>query len=187
MDNLNRTYAKASHKINVKNADMTLGKTVYPDLTANDGAWVSEAYLKAKNVLGARNLDLVLGRFGQTFGATGFWSDADAYGGIDGVKLNYLDPVTKSRLTFGYANFGANLDYNSTTDVVNGTADDFYGGEIYRVKPIQRAFFVDGAVPLGRAVTLHGMLLKEVNGSTVHHATGDNYSNFAVVKRSINS
>ena len=68
-----------AHKINTNNTNHSVAKTVYPDLGATDSGWVSDAYLKVKDSFGAN--EIVVGRFGQTFGATGFWSDAEASGG----------------------------------------------------------------------------------------------------------
>ncbi|WP_177505974.1 hypothetical protein [Anaerosinus sp.] len=157
-----------AHKINTNNTNHSVAKTVYPDLGATDSGWVSDAYLKVKDSFGAN--EIVVGRFGQTFGATGFWADEDAYGGIDGIKMTFGN---KAKVTIGYANFGANLDYPDFTSKNVQTND--YLGDAYLVKPLEEAYFLNATIPIGNAVTLHGMMLKEKEGDSTRHTTGDAY------------
>lgn len=154
-----------NHKINTYNSDHTLARVVYPDLNASDSGLVTEAYLKVKHTLGAENV--IVGRFGQTFGATGFWSDEDAFGGIDGIKLTY---GKKSKVTVGFANFAAALDYPDFTaqNAILSRTENYY-----RIKPLEDAFFMNAEVPLSGAVKLHGMVLKEKAGNDLRIATGD--------------
>ncbi len=156
-----------AYRINTNNSNHAYAYTVYPDLNGSDNGLVSEAYLKIKDVLGAQNA--VIGRFSQTFGATGFWSDEDAFGGIDGVKLTYGN---KAKINIGFANFGAALDYPDFggSNAINARAENYY-----RIKPLEEAYFMNAELPVNRKVKLHAMVLKEKTGKDITRATEDAY------------
>ena len=155
---------------------------VYPDLNATDGSWVSDANMQFKKLIGADKV--TLGRFGQTFGATGLMGDEDAYGGIDGIKFDWSGSI--GALTVGYAKFGASQKYpeinSSLVTPKNAVTNHalFQGregvGNSYQRKPVESALFVNGQLKLGPAVTLHGMWIKEMNNGKsqmikVHNGT----------------
>lgn len=158
-----------AHKINTNYPNTEYVQLMYPDLTATDGSWVSDANLQVKKFLGADKV--TIGRFGQTFGATGLMGDEDAFGGIDGIKFDWSGKA--GSLTVGYAKFGAlqqvpNLNRWGTVGN-NAMAKGFSAaggaigyGELQR-KAVETALFVNGKLNLGPAVTLHGMWLKEMN------------------------
>jgi len=146
---------------------------IYPDMDATDGSWVSDANIQFKKFLGADKV--TLGRFGQTFGATGLMGDEDAFGGIDGIKFDWSGPA--GSLTVGYAKFGALQKYPkiNTTQALNAGLK--YIPTEYTRKPLEQAFFVNAKANLGPAVTLHGLWIKEMNnGKTQMIQTGTPYT-----------
>lgn len=144
-------------------------RVMYPDLEATDGSWVSDANMQVKKFIGADKF--TLGRFGQTFGSTGLFGDADAYGGIDGAKFDWSGHA--GSLTVGYAKFGATQQYPEINTKVALSTGRTYVGGAYQRKPIEQALFVNGQLKLGPAVTLHGMWIKEMNnGRSNMIATG---------------
>lgn len=167
-----------NHKINTYSNKKYEGgyvpaNVIYPDMKATDGSWVSEANIQIKNLLGSKKL--TLGRFGQTFGATGLMGDEDAFGGIDGVKLDWENKA--GALTVGYAKFGANQSYpNINTSSALSTGLTYTGGAYLR-KPLEQAMFLNAKVNVGPSVALHGMWLKEMNnGKSQMIATGSAYT-----------
>ena len=150
-------------------------KVIYPDLEATDGSWVSDANMQVKKLLGADKF--TLGRFGQTFGATGLLGDEDAFGGIDGAKFDWSGQA--GALTVGYAKFGATQQYPeiNSTQALNSSYGIKYLGGAYQRKAVEQALFVNGQLKLGPAVTLHGMWIKEMNnGKSKLIETGSIYS-----------
>ena len=145
----------------------------YPDLSATDGNWVSEANMQVKKFLGADKF--TLGRFGQTFGATGLYGDEDAFGGIDGAKFDWSGQA--GALTVGYAKFGATQHYPDIDSTVALSTNLKYMGTSYQQKPLDQALFVNGQLKLGPAVTLHAMWIKEMNnGKSKLITTGSGYT-----------
>ena len=181
-DNALGTSEHFAHKINTYIPNSTLIQKMYPDLQSTDGSWVSDANLQVKKFLGADKI--TIGRFGQTFGATGMMGDEDAFGGIDGAKLDWSSKV--GALTIGFANFGPQQTVPEL-NVVNATGNSAYangfdatGGVGYselQRKPLEKALFVSGKVNLGPAVTLHGTWIKEMNnGQSKLIETGSPYT-----------
>ena len=161
-------------QVNYENKYVPASK-VYPDSSATDGNWVSEANMQIKKFLGADKF--TLGRFGQSFGATHLMGDEDAFGGIDGAKFDWSGQA--GALTVGYAKFGASQQYPeiNTYQALNPSAGLKYVGGSYQRKPIEQALFVNGQLKLGPAVTLHGMWIKEMNnGKSNTLATGSSYT-----------
>ncbi|MPM40287.1 hypothetical protein SDC9_86927 [bioreactor metagenome] len=137
----------------------------YGDFDGADNNWLSKAYVEMdKSLLGSNTT--TIGRFGQTFGATGFWSDEETNGGIDGIKLTFDD----KRITVGFANFGATQDY--PTYVAGGTGATYPGGSTavpyYLSKGLEDAFFINAKMPVSKATTFHGMYLREVGSKTAN-------------------
>ena len=172
-----------AHKINTNYPNTEYVQLMYPDLTATDGSWVSDANLQVKKFLGADKV--TIGRFGQTFGATGLMGDEDAFGGIDGIKFDWSGKA--GSLTVGYAKFGAlqQVPKLNTWGAVGNSAmangfkaagGEFGYGELQR-KALETALFVNAKLNLGPAVTLHGMWIKEMNnGKSKLVTTGSPYS-----------
>ena len=161
-----------SHKINTNYPNTRKVRTMYPDLNATDGSWVSDANMQVKKLLGADKF--TLGRFGQTFGATGLYGDEDAFGGIDGAKFDWSGQA--GSLTVGYAKFGASQktpelnsfwssDTSKRANAFGAAGGDMRYGALQR-KPLEQALFVNGQLKLGPAVTLHGMWIKEMNNGS---------------------
>ncbi len=151
--------------LTTKNADNLFNRESYryADFGAADNNWLSDVYVEMDNSLfGAKTA--TVGRFGQTFGATGFWSDADTSGGIDGIKLDF---GANKRFTVGFANFGAAQDYPEY--VKGGTSatrpDGSNAVPYYFSKGIEDAYFINAKIPVSNATTFHGMYLKEVSSS----------------------
>ena len=171
-----------AHKINTyssKNYEKgyTAAKNIYPDLEATDGTWVSDANLELRDMLG-KDTTLTIGRFGQTFGATGLYGDADAFGGIDGAKISWHNNIFKE-LTLGYAKFGALQQYPeiNTTSALTPEAGLKYLGSKLLTKPVEKAMFMNAKIAISPAITLHGMWLKEMNnGREQKIATGSVYT-----------
>ncbi|WP_294520626.1 hypothetical protein [uncultured Anaerovibrio sp.] len=119
----------------------------YPDYKAADNNWISDAYVEMDRVFGST---LTVGRFGHTFGATGFWSDAEASGGIDGVKASFDLRGGKDNITIGYANFAPTQEYPKYVGGAT-TAKDSYDKNVvggaapyYFSKGIGDALFITG-------------------------------------------
>lgn len=145
----------------------------YSDFSGADNNWLSDAYVEMDKFLGADTV--TIGRFGQTFGATGFWSDAQTNGGIDGIKLD----LDNKRLTVGFANFGATQDYH--TYFSGGTTAYFPDGSnaapYVMSKDLEDAWFINYKAPLSKASTLHTMYLREVGSKTANALKTANGSN----------
>ncbi|WIW70779.1 MULTISPECIES: hypothetical protein [Anaerosinus] len=138
------------------------GSYRYADFSGSDNNWISDAYIEMYDALGAKAI--TAGRFGQTFGATGFWSDAEASGGIDGIKFDFTDD---KRITVGFANFGAAMEYPEY--VTGGTSATYPNGDsatpYYFTKGIEDAFFLNAKFPISDKTDFYTMYLKEVGSA----------------------
>ena len=132
----------------------------YPDFTSADNNWLSDAYVEMDRVFGST---LSIGRFGHTFGATGFWSDAETCGGIDGVKASFDLRGGKDNITIGYANFSPTQDYPNY--VTQGYAAQYPDGSnaapYYFSKGIGDALFITGKTDIGDKSTIYASWLHQ--------------------------
>lgn len=156
---LSGNYADGLFKWN--KADST-ANPYYPDFSSADNNWIAKAYIEMDDVMGGK---FVAGRFGHTFGATGFWSDEEAGGGIDGAKLDFNWGGGKDKLTVGYANFSPAQEY--PTYVTGGTSAKYPGtGEnavpYYFSKGISDAIFFTGKKNVTKNFDVYGMYLKQL-------------------------
>lgn len=131
----------------------------YPDFSAADNNWISDAYIEMYRVFGST---LTAGRFGHTFGATGFWSDAETSGGIDGVKASF-DIKGKDNITVGFANFSPTQDYPKY--VSGGTSGRYEDGSsavpYYFSKGLADALFITGKKNISDKLDVYAMYLKQ--------------------------
>ncbi|MCR5177335.1 MAG: hypothetical protein K6C05_10900 [Anaerovibrio sp.] len=155
---LSTQYAKSLFRWN--NANVYDSNKTYPDFSAADNNWISDAYIDMYRVCGST---LTIGRFGHTFGATGFWSDADASGGIDGVKASFDFRGGKDNLTVGYANFSPAQDYPKY--VTGGTSATYASGAnaapYYFSKGIGDALFITGKKQIDDQSTIYASWLHQ--------------------------
>ena len=159
---LSTAYAKQLFKWN--NANAYNRDNIYPDFAGADNNWISDAYIEMDRVFGST---LSIGRFGHTFGATGFWSDAETSGGIDGVKASFDFREGKDNITIGYANFSPTQDYPRY--VTGGTtAKDTYDKNVeggaapyYFSKGIGDALFITGKHQFDEQTTVYASWLHQ--------------------------
>ena len=150
------------------------GSYRYPDFQANDNNWLSHLYVSMDNCLHIPQV--TIGRFGQTFGATGFWGSEDK-GGIDGIKMEL---AKNHRLTVGFADFSPSQQY---PDYVKGGTSAIYpdgsnAAPYYFSKGIGDAIFINGSLPVDKSTDIYAMYLREVgtprnNALMTAHTTGD--------------
>ena len=159
---LSGNYAKGLFRYN--GAEVYDKNRRYPDYSSADNNWMSDAYIEMDRVFGST---LSIGRFGHTFGATGFWSDAETSGGIDGVKASFDFREGKDNLTIGYANFGPAQEYPKY--VKGGTSATYPGGAnavpYYFNKGISDALFITGKHQFDDKTTVYASWLHQYRTS----------------------
>ncbi len=155
---LSTSYAKQLFRWN--NANVYNSNQTYPDFAGADNNWISDAYIEMDRVFGST---LSIGRFGHTFGATGFWSDAETCGGIDGVKASFDLRGGKDNITIGYANFAPTQDYPNY--VTGGSSAIYPGGgnavPYYFSKGIGDALFITGKTDIDDKSTIYASWLHQ--------------------------
>lgn len=123
----------------------------YADNDAADNNLLSDAYIRAKSFLGPNTF--TMGRFGQSLGATTYWSSAGTLGLIDGFKV---DIGKDQNITLGFANWSAAGSY-STYSKKKTNEDNFH-------KKLEDALFLSTKYPASKATDLYGMWVKETTG-----------------------
>jgi len=136
---------------------------ISPAIQGKDSYFVSDANMAIKNVLGST---MTMGRFSQTFGATGYWNST-TIGLIDGVKFD--TKIDKVKLTAGYANFGAFANPTAkftTTATTVGTKTTYTTIETNTAKPkLEDALFLNASYPISKDTTVNVMWVKEKSGA----------------------
>lgn len=160
---LSTSYSDALYRTNAAN----YSKYPYPDYKAADNNWISDAYIEMDRVFGST---LSIGRFGHTFGATGFWSDAETSGGIDGVKASFDFREGKDNLTIGYANFSPTQDYPVfPSSAINGKYEQIVYPDgktavpYYFSKGLSDALFLTAKKNIDKDLDLYAMYLRQFN------------------------
>lgn len=163
---LSTAYSKGLYRWNNTNAYNR--DNIYPDFDGADNNWISDAYIEMDRVFGST---FTIGRFGHTFGATGFWSDAETSGGIDGVKASFDFREGKDNLTIGYANFGPTQDYpDFQSSAFNGKNNAYYADgttavPYYFSKGLGDALFLTGKKNIDKDFDLYAMYLRQFSNT----------------------
>ncbi|SFL46785.1 hypothetical protein [Pelosinus propionicus] len=81
---------------------------------------IDNAYMQFNNLYGDKNSSIKLGRFGHSFGTTGYWSSAGSLGMYDGIEVTTGKVV---KVSAGFGDWGGAKDNNSSTDGKRTTAN----------------------------------------------------------------
>lgn len=81
---------------------------------------IDNAYIEVKNLYGDRNTKFKAGRFGHSFGKTGYWSSAGSLGMYDGFELT---TGNKLKVSLGFGDWGGAKDPVEKTDKKGTTAN----------------------------------------------------------------
>lgn len=68
---------------------------------------IDNAYMEFKNIYGDKDTSFKIGRFGHSFGKTGYWSSAGSLGMYDGVEVT---TGNKLKVSFGFGDWGGAKD-----------------------------------------------------------------------------
>lgn len=81
---------------------------------------IDNAYLEFKNIYGDKDSTLKIGRFGHSFGKTGYWSSAGSLGMYDGLEFT---TGNKLKVSVGFGDWGGAKDDNAKTDAKETTTN----------------------------------------------------------------
>lgn len=81
---------------------------------------IDNAYLQFNNLYHDKNASLKIGRFGHSFGTTGYWSSAGSLGMYDGLELTAGNAL---KVSAGFGDWGAAKDNDAKNDKKQKTAN----------------------------------------------------------------
>jgi hypothetical protein len=110
---------------------------------------IDNAYMQFNNLYGDKNSSLKFGRFGHSFGTTGYWSSAGSLGMYDGIEVTTGKVV---KISTGFGDWGAAKD-NSTTSDKNKTT----------LNKLEKNVFLKLGYKPNRDTTLQAWHIRETN------------------------
>ncbi len=110
---------------------------------------IDNAYMQFNNLYGDKNSSIKLGRFGHSFGTTGYWSSAGSLGMYDGIEVTTGKVV---KISTGFGDWGGAKDNNSSTDGKRTTANK-----------IEKNVFLKLGYKPSRATALQAWHIRETN------------------------
>lgn len=112
---------------------------------------IDNAYMQFNNLYGDKNSSLKIGRFGHSFGKTGYWSSAGSLGMYDGLEFT---TGNKLKVSTGFGDWGGAKDDNEKTDSKETTAN----------KLEENVFLKLGYNP-SKATSLQAWYIRETNAN----------------------
>lgn len=111
---------------------------------------IDNAYMQFNNLYGDKNSSIKLGRFGHSFGTTGYWSSAGSLGMYDGVEVTTGKTV---KVSAGFGDWGAAKD-NATSDSKQTT-----------LNKLEKNVFLKLGYKPNRDTTLQAWHIRETNAN----------------------
>lgn len=110
---------------------------------------IDNAYMEFKNIYGDKDTSFKIGRFGHTFGKTGYWSSAGSLGMYDGFEIT---TGNKLKVSAGFGDWGGAKDDNAKTDAKETTANK-----------LEENVFLKLAYNTSKATSWQAWYIKETN------------------------
>lgn len=110
---------------------------------------IDNAYMQFNNLYGDKNSTVKIGRFGHSFGTTGYWSSAGSLGMYDGLEFT---TGNRLKVSAGFGDWGGAKDNNAKTDDKQTTANK-----------LEKNVFVKLGYKPSKATALQAWHIRETN------------------------
>lgn len=110
---------------------------------------IDNAYMQFNNLYGDKNSSIKLGRFGHSFGKTGYWSSAGSLGMYDGLEFTTGKAL---KISAGFGDWGGAKDDNAKTDAKQKT-----------LNKLEKNVFVKLGYNPSKATSLQAWHIRETN------------------------
>lgn len=126
---------------------------------------IDNAYMQFNNLYGDKNSSLRIGRFGQSFGKTGYWSSEGSLGMYDGLEFT---TGNKLKVSTGFGDWGGAKDPAKVTTKVSGTklvdsSTDISGTTLNK---LEKNVYIKLAYDPSAATSLQAWHIRETNADS---------------------